>query len=312
VLPPSQDATFDICVDHPDGKGWQRHKTEQGNDSEPTWSPDGMTIAFISNRSQQSDVYTMQPDGSDQRRLTPNGGVRDNLTWSPNGEFIAYTAETTEKQIHKVNVRSLQVIQLTSISNNFNPQWSPNGEQIAFVSDRDGNFEIYIMRADGTEQRNVSSHPAYDQNPAWSPDGTHLAFDRELSSAGDRAIYSFSVSGREASSSFIQWTHDGRQPTWSPDGTRLGFVSDRPESTVNALFAVIAREGSTTEIRIANKNTLLRLAWSPDSSKIVFTSYDDFQGRPIPKLWLVSADGTELNSLTPVGPDAQGESLLSP
>ena len=49
------------------------------------------------------------------------------------------------------------------------PAWSPDGSKIAFESDRDGNYEIYVMNADGTAQHNLTNDGAYDRDPAWSP-----------------------------------------------------------------------------------------------------------------------------------------------
>lgn len=49
------------------------------------------------------------------------------------------------------------------------PDWSPNGNKIAFHSDRDGNFEIYVMNTDGSELTNLTNNPADDRCPAWSP-----------------------------------------------------------------------------------------------------------------------------------------------
>jgi len=57
-----------------------------------------------------------------------------------------------------------------------NPVWSPDGSKIAFASNRDGNFEIYVMNADGTEQTRLTTDPGWKTNPAWSPDGKKLPF----------------------------------------------------------------------------------------------------------------------------------------
>ena len=55
----------------------------------------------------------------------------------------------------------------------------PQQSQIAFHSDRDGNYEVYVMDANGGNPRNLTNHPASDYNPAWSPDGKKLFYDSE-------------------------------------------------------------------------------------------------------------------------------------
>jgi len=71
--------------------------------------------------------------------------------------------------------------------------WSPDGEQIAFASYRDGNWEIYIMNADGSDQRNVTDNPTSDGLPAWSPDGEQIAFTSERE--GNFEIYLMNADG---------------------------------------------------------------------------------------------------------------------
>jgi hypothetical protein len=75
------------------------------------------------------------------------------------------------------------------------PVWSPDGTRIAFESMRDGNSEIYVMDADGTDQVNLTGNPAHDHAPAWSPDGTQIAF--ESLRDGARDLYVMRSDGTE-------------------------------------------------------------------------------------------------------------------
>jgi len=56
------------------------------------------------------------------------------------------------------------------------PSWSPDGDHIAFASDRDGDWEIYVINADGTDLRQITDNDHGDWDPSWSPDGDHIAF----------------------------------------------------------------------------------------------------------------------------------------
>ena len=88
---------------------------------------------------------------------------------------------------------------LTDVSgDDWGPSWSPDGRHIAFVSNREGNYEIYVMGSDGSNPRRLTDHPAEDRSPSWSPDGRHIAFDSNRD--GDWEIYVMDIAfytGRE-------------------------------------------------------------------------------------------------------------------
>src|SRR5687767_4885353 len=108
------------------------------------------------------------------------------------------------------------------------PTWSPDGEQIAFMSHRDGNWEIYVMNADGSDSRRLTDNPQGDNSPAWSPDGSWIAYSSDLIVAREvnSEIYVVKPDGSDATA--LTDNPGGDEfPTWSPDGQQLVFVSNR-------------------------------------------------------------------------------------
>ncbi|MCS7160635.1 MAG: hypothetical protein RMJ19_09200, partial [Gemmatales bacterium] len=72
------------------------------------------------------------------------------------------------------------------------PVWSPDGKMIAFTSNRDGNYEIYVMNADGSHPRRLTNQPGRDDYPGWFPDSQHLVYVSER--AGRFDLYKVRVS----------------------------------------------------------------------------------------------------------------------
>ena len=63
------------------------------------------------------------------------------------------------------------------------PRWSPDGRKIVFMTNRDGNFEIYVMDADGRNQKRLTQNVYNDRFPSWSPDGKHIAYSSTATAA---------------------------------------------------------------------------------------------------------------------------------
>lgn len=107
------------------------------------------------------------------------------------------------------------------------PAWSPDGRWIAFGSLRTGDFEVYVIRPDGSGRRRVTSHPAVDFRPSWSPDGAWIAFSSSRASeaatrSGNYDIYLMRPDGGD----IRQLTHHEQlalRPSWSPGGEALAY-----------------------------------------------------------------------------------------
>ena len=96
--------------------------------------------------------------------------------------------------------------------------------QIAFTSERDGNWEIYVMNADGTGERRLTSSAGDDMLPVWSPDGSRIAFTSTRDGNGE--VYVMNADGSDQTNLTNHPGADGG-PRWSPDGTRIAFTTDR-------------------------------------------------------------------------------------
>ena len=96
-----------------------------------------------------------------------------------------------------------------------------NGK-IAFTSIRDGNGEIYVMDADGSNQINLTGNPAQDFDPSWSHDGSKIAFMSNRD--GNWEIYEMDADGSNQTN-LTSNSADDRVPSWSPDGSKIAFAS---------------------------------------------------------------------------------------
>ena len=149
--------------------------------------------------------------------------------------------------------------------------------RIAFMSDRDGNWEIYVMDADGGNQRRLTNNPSRDISPSWSPDGKRIAFE------SDRDGHPDVIPGWFTSEIYVMDNDGGNQqkltnnpsrdtsPSWSPDGKRIAFQSDR-DGNFNVEIYVIDADGSNPQNLTNNPTADYFPSWSPDGKRIVFSA----------------------------------------
>ncbi len=146
----------------------------------PAWSHDGKQIAFFSQQGKDvatAELYVINADGTNERRLTQNQAQEYGAAWSPDDRQIAFgTKMEGGWQIDVMDATSTNPHPLAVRANGSAPAWSPDGQWLSITSERDGNADIFVLAADGRDQRNVTNDPSIDSNSSWSPDGSQLAF----------------------------------------------------------------------------------------------------------------------------------------
>lgn len=138
------------------------------------WSPVGNRIAFAMAVDQPDayEIFIMDANGTNVRQLTRGlPGIGGSLDWSPDGkQLLIYAGAPGDKNIFLVNVDEETAAQITNGGNNAACSFSPDGQWIAFNSLRNNDqADIFIMRPDGSDVRQVTTNPEPDWQPQWEP-----------------------------------------------------------------------------------------------------------------------------------------------
>lgn len=169
---------LDIYVIDVDGTNLTQITTHSGHDLDPTWSPDGSQIAFTSNRTGTNEIYIIDLQTREEVAVTSGSDQQSGgrLDWSPDGTLLGfYAGDRGDKNLFLVptscrNCGPDQYIQLTDGGNNKAPAFSPDGQWITFASNLDGDDnEVYIMRLDGSDVRQLTDSPRANWQPRWGP-----------------------------------------------------------------------------------------------------------------------------------------------
>jgi Tol biopolymer transport system component len=150
-----------------------RHTTNDAQDSEPAFSPDGNKIAFRSKRDGgNSEIYLLTLGTLGLQRLTNNPAPDLNPNFSPNGSKIAFTSfrDGGNPEIYTMNSDGTGQTRITNDPGiDFTPAFSPDGSWIAFSETNGGNAEIYTKKLDGLGEQRLTSTAEADVQPDWQP-----------------------------------------------------------------------------------------------------------------------------------------------
>lgn len=167
-----------------------------------------------------------------------------------------------------------------------------SGARLAFASNRDGDYEIYLVDLDGEGLTQLTDNETYDFDPAWSPDGNQIVYASTV--GGDAEIRVMDADGGGARALTENTARDA-DPAWSPDGSRIAFASDR-EGDFD-IYVMDPDGGNVTRLTADEGVDELDPAWSPDGSQIAYYTRRD-EDAETTELHVIPAAGGETRRLT--------------
>ena len=269
-------------------------------------------IAFMKQDSAEHwQTWVANKDLSNQVKLTKASADSGWAVWKPGGAKLAFDSDRADpddpnsiNDIFKVNPDGTGLVKLTHSGFNSDPGWSPDGQKIAFGSDRRNGAEraeIYVMNADGTNVRRVSTLPegaGYDSAPRFSPNGKRLVFTRFINEElGRSALFTVNVDG-SGLKQITPWGISTGDADWAPDGKKLVVYVD---NTCPTEIYTVDPDGKNLKHITHNtcQGGIADPVWSPNGKKILFGQARDFNGAFAFGLATMKPDGTDRHFILP-------------
>jgi len=170
---------LDIYIANPDGSKTQRLTYNPASDLEPSWSPDGHYLAFVSDRTGSPQVYMIdlyqgsEAEGNRPVRLSTTGAYNTSPAWSPDGRFLAYSRRIENQfDLFLIDFKAgdkRTEVQLTSTSyNEEDPGWSSDGRMLVYSANPNGNYDIFMISIYSKEPVQITDWASNETQPSWS------------------------------------------------------------------------------------------------------------------------------------------------
>jgi uncharacterized repeat protein (TIGR01451 family) len=287
----------------------------------PTPTCIGGQVLFDSDATQDRDIYAARLDGSGSTNLTNNVGIEETgAVWSPDSSrFVFSRGRPNARQLWVASldafgcIRSQRQVPNQGSFDNYQPDWAPKGNRLAYISNRSGNHDIWVIRADGTDLKQITRAPQDDRAPSFSKDGTRIAFASERDARGSRAAWNIFTAKADGTGAEVFLSgnapgYDGSKADYSPSFSRGRGPSRilwHSASGGNWDLWVMNEDGSGKArlpgaMALAEKNG----DWSMDGNQIVYDAGTGTAG-----IWIMSSDGSNRRLVDQTGGIDQAPSL---
>lgn len=233
--------------------------------------------------------------GAEPVRITTDGGFKQHLQWSPDGKtFLLTRIHEGKMALWTMTSKGTELKRLlpNHVMPHFDGSWSADGKQIVYVFDElqgtDGKLRIHACNSDGSQDRTVIPHKAFEESPRFSPDGKRILWISTRD--GNPELYTVDAEGNHQQRLTSEVALD-LHPAWSPNGERIAFSSARGGR--QKLYTMKA-DGSDL-IRLTDGDPIDGWpVWRPDGKQLAFVSNRGGNYN----IWLIDSDGKNMRNLT--------------
>jgi dipeptidyl aminopeptidase/acylaminoacyl peptidase len=269
-----------IWVTPVSGAGARQYTRGEKSSTAPEWSPDGKTLAFLSDREKDAErqVWMMPSDGGEAWAVTSHKGGISGFHFSPDGKQLVFLAtdqpnkdEEERKKVKDDTIlidRDLKMAHLWLFNiekkeekriseGDFtvsDPQWSPDGTHITYTTRPtpkadDGSLsEVWVVNLSSGDKKKIEDTPASSDSARWSPDGKWIAYTGSPDPSGVSTSYVYLVSSTGGTPKQLTAKFDlnAGTPVWSRDGKTIYFSANVLEA--NEIFSADVVTGTVTQV----------------------------------------------------------------
>jgi Tol biopolymer transport system component len=245
----------------------------------PNWSGDGKYFLFNGG----GHIYRLPVDGGQPQLIDTGFAARCNNDHglSPDGTRLVISDQSREggkSLIYILPATGGAPRRVTSLGPSYWHGFSPDGKTLAFVGERNGEYDVYTIGADGGEERRLTTAPGLDDGPDYSPDGRYIYFNSIRT--GTMQIWRMKADGSDQHQvtfdSYNDWF-----PHPSPDGRWIVFLSYEKDvkghpANKDVMLRIMPAGGGKIQVLaklFGGQGTINVPSWSPDSDRIAFVSY---------------------------------------
>ncbi len=225
------------------------------------------------------DVAFMSKVATDlKQHTTVSRGADFDPDTDPSGQFLVYASTRHAAQSH-LYVKSVAGATITQVTdgrfNDAQPAFDPAGKRIAFASDRSGQWDIWVIDANGKNPIQVTNTPLPDLHPSWSPDGRRIVYSRINSRDNHSELWVVELDKPGVK----RLIGEGLFPAWSPRGDKIAYQRARErEGRFFSIWTLDIFDEEVlfpTEVASHPTGALLAPEWSPDGRQLTFCIFEE-------------------------------------